>query len=69
MSAPDDEQSTEAAASLTGDVTGTGVFQVVLDGYDAVDDALPRGETFKSACGGRTRTTRTSPGSSRISAS
>jgi len=44
MSSPD-EQST-AAASLTDDVTGTGVFRVVLDGYDAVYDALPRAETF-----------------------
>jgi SAM-dependent methyltransferase len=36
----------EAAASLSGDVTDTGVFRAVLDGYDAVYDALPRGETF-----------------------
>lgn len=34
------------AASLTRDVTETGVFQAVLDGYDAVYDALPRSETF-----------------------
>jgi hypothetical protein len=68
MSAPDDHQSTQAAAPLTDDVTGTGVFQIVLDGYDAIYDALPRGETL-IACGGRTRTTRTFPGSSRISAS
>jgi SAM-dependent methyltransferase len=46
MSSPDDHQSTETAASVVGDVTGTGVFQVVLDGYDAIYDALPRGETF-----------------------
>jgi SAM-dependent methyltransferase len=46
MSAPDGHQSTEAAASVAGDVTATGVFQVVLDGYDAVYDALPRSETF-----------------------
>jgi SAM-dependent methyltransferase len=46
MSSPDDHQSTETAASVTGDVTGTGVFQVVLDGYDSIYDALPRGETF-----------------------
>jgi SAM-dependent methyltransferase len=45
MSSPDEHQST-AAASLTDDVTGTGVFRVVLDGYDAVYDALPRAETF-----------------------
>jgi SAM-dependent methyltransferase len=36
----------DATASLTGDVTDSGVFQAVLDGYDAVYDALPRGETF-----------------------
>src|ERR1035441_5107584 len=35
-----------AAASLTGDVTDSGVFRAVLDGYDAVYDALPRSETF-----------------------
>lgn len=46
MSSPDDNQVTEAAASLTDDVTATGVFQVLLDGYDAIYDALPRGETF-----------------------
>ena len=28
------------------DVTGDGVFRVVLEGYDAVYDALARGETF-----------------------
>jgi SAM-dependent methyltransferase len=39
-------EGTDAAVSLTGDVTDTGVFQAVLDGYDAVYDALPRGETF-----------------------
>ena len=27
-------------------MTDTGVFRVVLEGYDAVYDALPRGETF-----------------------
>jgi hypothetical protein len=31
MSLPDDNQSTEAAASVTGDVTNNGVFQVVLE--------------------------------------
>jgi hypothetical protein len=30
----------------SGDVTGNGVFRAVLEGYDAVYDALPRGETF-----------------------
>ena len=29
-----------------GDVTGNGVFRAVLEGYDAVYDALPCGETF-----------------------
>src|SRR5690349_2839643 len=28
------------------DVMGNGVFRAVLEGYDAVYDALPRGETF-----------------------
>jgi SAM-dependent methyltransferase len=46
MTSPDDQQITEAAASLTDDVTDTGVFQIVLDGYDSIYDALPRGETF-----------------------
>ena len=46
MSAPDDHQITDAAASLTDDVTDTGVFRVVLDGYDSIYYALPRGETF-----------------------
>jgi SAM-dependent methyltransferase len=34
------------AAWLTDDVTETGVFQAVLDGYDAVYDALPKSLTF-----------------------
>ncbi len=34
------------AASLRGDVTDTGVFHAVLEGYDAVYDALPHDETF-----------------------
>jgi len=46
MSSPNDHQSTDSAASLTDDVTDTGVFRVVLDGYNSVYDALPRGETF-----------------------
>ena len=45
MTSPNQNQSMEAA-SVTGEVTGTGVFQVVLDGYDAIYDALPRGEIF-----------------------
>lgn len=36
----------EVAASLREDVTDTGVFHAVLEGYDAMYDALPRGETF-----------------------
>jgi SAM-dependent methyltransferase len=32
--------------ALTDDVTETGVFHAVVDGYDAVFDALPRSETF-----------------------
>lgn len=41
-------ESTGAAgySDLTDDVTDSGVFQAVLDGYDAVYDALPRGQTF-----------------------
>ena len=46
MSSPNDHQIREEEASLTDDVTDTGVFQVVLDGYDSIYDALPRGETF-----------------------
>jgi SAM-dependent methyltransferase len=34
------------AVPLTAEVTEAGVFQAVLDGYDAVYDALPRGKTF-----------------------
>lgn len=45
MTSPNQNQSMEAA-SVTGEVTGTGVFRVVLDGYDAIYDALPRGEIF-----------------------
>jgi SAM-dependent methyltransferase len=46
MTSPGGHERPGAAASLTGDVTETGVFQAVLDGYDAVYDALPRGQTF-----------------------
>lgn len=35
-----------APGALSEDVTGDGVFRAVLEGYDAVYDALPRGETF-----------------------
>jgi SAM-dependent methyltransferase len=41
-----DHERASVAASLGGKVTESGVFQAVLDGYDAVYDALPRGETF-----------------------
>jgi SAM-dependent methyltransferase len=35
-----------ALDGLSEDVTAGGVFRAVLEGYDAVYDALPRGETF-----------------------
>lgn len=35
-----------ALGGLSEDVTDDGVFRAVLEGYDAVYDALPRGETF-----------------------
>jgi SAM-dependent methyltransferase len=46
MSPPEESQQTGLPAGLSDDVTDDGVFQVVRDGYDAVYDALPRGETF-----------------------
>jgi SAM-dependent methyltransferase len=46
MTSPGGNQRAGATSSLTGDVTESGVFRAVLDGYDAVYDALPRGETF-----------------------
>jgi SAM-dependent methyltransferase len=46
MTSPGGHEPAGAAASLTGDVTDSGVFRAVLDGYDAVYDALPRSETF-----------------------
>jgi SAM-dependent methyltransferase len=36
----------EAADALRDDVTDNGVFHAVLEGYNAVYDALPRAETF-----------------------
>jgi SAM-dependent methyltransferase len=45
MNPRDDSQGTKLP-DLSDDVTGGGVFQAVWDGYDAVYDALPRGETF-----------------------
>jgi SAM-dependent methyltransferase len=46
MTSPGGHQRAGAAASVTGEVTDSGVFRAVLDGYDAVYAALPRGETF-----------------------
>lgn len=46
MTSPDDDAGAHVAASLSTGVTDAGVFQAVLDGYDAVYDALPRGQTF-----------------------
>jgi len=43
---PDTHEGSDPAASLTDDVTDTGVFRAVLDGYDAVYDALPQSRTF-----------------------
>ena len=36
-----------ALDGVAGDVTADGVFRAVLEGYDAVYDALPRSETFR----------------------
>ena len=41
-----DQPTDGAAADLSNDVTPDGVFQSVLDGYDAVYDALPNSKTF-----------------------
>jgi ubiquinone/menaquinone biosynthesis C-methylase UbiE len=46
-----DEADDEATAGLTDDVTDSGVFQTVLDGYDAVYDALPRSRVFTEMWG------------------
>jgi SAM-dependent methyltransferase len=46
MTSSGDHERASVAASVTGDVTESGVFRAVLDGYEAVYDALPRGETF-----------------------
>lgn len=46
MNVPDESEETGLSAGLSDDVTGDGVIQVVRDGYDAIYDALPRGETF-----------------------
>ena len=40
------EAANEATAGPIGDVTDSGVFQAVLDGYDAVYDALPNSRVF-----------------------
>ena len=42
----DPNAAAEIAATLRDDVTDSGVFHAVLEGYDAVYDALPQGETF-----------------------
>jgi SAM-dependent methyltransferase len=47
MSPPPEASDADRPASLSDDVTDAGVFQAVLDGYDAVYDALPRSETFR----------------------
>jgi SAM-dependent methyltransferase len=41
-----DETAADATARLTEDVSDSGVFQTVLDGYDAVYDALPNSRVF-----------------------
>ena len=46
MTSPGGHERAGVAGSLAGEVTESGVFGAVLDGYDAVYDALPRGETF-----------------------
>lgn len=46
MNPPKEPEYTGLPADLSGEVTGDGVFRAVLDGYDAVYDALARGETF-----------------------
>jgi SAM-dependent methyltransferase len=46
-----DAAAAEASAGLTDDVTDSGVFQIVLDGYDAVYDALPNSRIFTEIWG------------------
>jgi SAM-dependent methyltransferase len=46
MSPPPEPPDAAQPASLSDDVTDAGVFRAVLDGYDAVYDALPRSDTF-----------------------
>jgi hypothetical protein len=46
-----DEAADEATAGLIDDVTDSGVFQAVLDGYDAVYDALPSSRVFTEIWG------------------
>lgn len=46
MNPPEGSEKAGLPADLGDDVTGNGVFRVVLDGYDAVYDALPRSATF-----------------------
>lgn len=42
----DEADPSDLAASLRGDISDDGVFHAVLEGYDAVYDALPLGPTF-----------------------
>ena len=42
-----DPATPQAAGALSGEVTDTGVFRAVLEGYEAMYDALPRSETFR----------------------
>jgi SAM-dependent methyltransferase len=46
MSSPPGPTGADLPAKLSNDVTDAGVFQAVLDGYDAVYDAQPRAATF-----------------------
>lgn len=41
-----DDPGGDVPANLSDDVTDTGVFQTVLDGYDAVYEALPQSKVF-----------------------
>jgi hypothetical protein len=50
-----DDPGGDVPANLSDDVTDTGVFQTVLDGYDAVYEALPQSKVFSDICGSRNR--------------
>ena len=45
------EAADDATVGFTDDVTDSGVFQAVLDGYDAVYDALPNSRVFTEIWG------------------